>query len=48
MSLEKYDSDFEIEGINFLISLLIHQNNHFKKIILDLFLSQKDQIDKNI
>ncbi len=46
MSLEKHDSDFEIEGIDFLTSLLIHQNNPFKKIIIDLFLSQKDQIDK--
>ena len=35
-----------VEGINFLTSLLIHQNNPFKKIIIDLFFSQKDQIDK--
>lgn len=46
--IEKHDSDFEIEGIEFLTSLLIHQKNSFKKIIIDLFLSQKDQIDKDI
>ncbi len=45
--IEKHDNDFDIEGIDFLTSLLIHQNNPSKKIIIDLFLSQKDQIDKN-
>ncbi len=45
--IEKHDNDFIFKDKVLLTSLLIHQNNPFKKIIIDLFLSQKDQIDKN-
>ncbi len=44
--IEKHDSDFKFDGIDFLTTLLINQNNPLKKIIIDLFLSQKNQVDK--
>ncbi len=44
--IEKIDSEIKLSGTELLTSLLIHQNNPFKKIIIDLFLSQKDQLEK--
>ena len=44
--IEKYDSEIKLDNSELLTTLLIHQNNPFKKIIIDLFLSQKDELDK--
>ncbi len=44
--IEKHDSDFVFKRKEILTSLLIHQNNPFKKIIIDLFLSQKSELEE--
>ncbi len=43
--IEKFDSEINLAGTELLTTLLIHQNNPFKKIIIDLFINQKDQLE---
>ena len=46
-SLEKYNVDFITEGIEILASLIVHTDNALKNELIELFLQQPSEYDKN-
>jgi Family of unknown function (DUF6169) len=46
-TLEKYDVEFSTENMEILASLIVHVNNPFKDELVQLFLAQPDEYDKD-
>ena len=45
--LEKYDTHFLVESIEIYASLILHVNNPYRQELIDVFLSQVDEYDKD-
>ncbi len=45
--LEKYDVEFSTEDMEILASLIVHVNNPFKEELVQLFLAQPNEYDKD-
>ena len=45
--LEKYDTHFLVESMEIYASLILHINNPFKNKLVEVFLSQIDEYDKD-
>ena len=45
--LEKYDTHFIVESVEIYASLILHANNPYKEELVDDFLSQVDEYNKD-